>query len=70
MSEQEDFQMYAINVDAPYIIDEEDTAVFLEENTKQKKNSDIGNLFGEKDFLFQVDEDGNLAVTIHGNQCD
>ncbi len=71
MEEQEKFQMYAINVGAPYIVEEKDVAAFLENSKHQEElSSQIGNLFGEDAFHFELDENGNMAVNIHGNQCN
>lgn len=71
MEEQEKFKMYAINVDAPYIVEEKDVAAFLENSKQQEElSAQIGNLFGEDAFHFVLDENGNMAVNIHGNQCD
>lgn len=71
MQEEEGFQMFAISIDAPYIVGENDISAFFENSRLQEQLAEkIGCLFGKGAFQFELDENGNPAVTINGNQCD
>lgn len=60
---QEDFNMYAVNVNNPFIV--EDAEKFFESCKKQEGIAEkISEMFGEEWFNFQPDENGLMSVTV------
>lgn len=65
MKGQEEYQLYAINVDVPYILEEQELETFFQNSEKQAKfMQKIYALFGKELFSFSADDDGMEVVAI------
>lgn len=64
--EKENFKMYAMYVNEPYIVEEKDIPAFLENSEKQEKIvNQIVSMLGDEWFDFKKDENGYMAVTVN-----
>ena len=62
MQKKEDFIMYAINANAPYIVQKEDVVTFFSKSKMQEGVADkIQAMFKPEDFNFEMDENGFLV---------
>ena len=71
MGNKEEFEMYAINVDAPFIVNEDEIETFLENSKKQKGIAEkLASVFGKECFEFKKDENGYMVASIDVKQMD
>lgn len=71
MKNKEGFEMYAINVNAPFIVKENEIETFLKNSEKQKGIAKkLGSVFGKECFEFKKDENGYMVASIDVKRKD
>lgn len=71
MEDKECFEMYAINVNAPFIVNEDEIETFWENSKKQKGIAKkLASIFGKECFEFKKDENGYMVASIDVEQKD
>ena len=68
---REEFEMYAMYVNEPYIIEEKDVLAFLKNSGKTNKFlTEMSKIFKDEWFEFSLDENGYMSVIIEVEEAD
>ena len=71
MENKEDFKMYAINVNAPFIVKENEIEAFFKNSEKQKGIAEkLSSIFSKECFEFKKDENGYMVASINVQRKD
>lgn len=69
--DKEEFEMYAMYVNEPYIVEEKDVPAFLKNRGKPNKFvNEMSKMFKDKWFEFSVDENGNMSAKIDVEEAE
>ncbi len=71
MKGKDNFKMYAMYVNEPYIVEEKDIPEFFKKSKEQNGMAkELSVMFKDEWFEFSVDEDGNMSGVIEVEEAE
>ncbi len=68
---KEEFEMYAMYVNEPYIVEEKDVPAFLKNSSKKSEFlTEMSKIFKDEWFKFSLDENGYMSGIIEVKEVD